>query len=149
MNVTEFEYGFKSVNGIIKKVYSLHEIPNIKQKCDVWNVLPVAYVRQYTMLKDKNKSKLFEEDIVKLEAFLQTQGDPHDPEGETFHYTYIGVVKYTPSLGFHLKIHTQYCEIKCEYVIPAKIKNIIQSRCERIGNIFENAELLTKPLNFN
>ena len=28
----KFEYGFESVNGIVKKKYYLHEIPNIKEK---------------------------------------------------------------------------------------------------------------------
>ena len=57
-----FEYGFESVNGIVKKQYYLHEIPNIAKKCDVWDMLPLAYVRQYTGLKDKNGKKIFEYD---------------------------------------------------------------------------------------
>lgn len=48
----KFEYGFDSVNGVVKKVYALSEIPNIKDKCDVWGVLPLLYVRQFTGLKD-------------------------------------------------------------------------------------------------
>lgn len=65
----KFEYGFNSVNGIVKKKYYLSEIPNIKEKCDVWNVLPIKYVRQSTGLKDKIGIEIFEGDLVQHDSW--------------------------------------------------------------------------------
>ena len=44
MREIKFEYGFDSVNGVVKKVYALSEIPNIKDKCDVWNILSTILI---------------------------------------------------------------------------------------------------------
>jgi len=70
-----FEYGFQSVNGIVKKVYAISEIPNIAKKCDVWNVLPIVYVRQFTGLTDKNGVKIFEGDVCEFikDGFLREE----------------------------------------------------------------------------
>jgi uncharacterized phage protein (TIGR01671 family) len=65
MRQLKFEYGFKSVNGIVKKTYYLSEIPNIAEKCDVWGILPIMYIRQYTGCKDENGTYIYEGDIFK------------------------------------------------------------------------------------
>ena len=110
----KFEYGFQSVNGIVKKVYHLHEIPNIKEKCDVFNVLPIVYVRQFTGLKDKNGKEIYEGDIVK----------------SVYGNGYI-VFEY---IGFAIK---SIGSESIDFEFPSFYLN-----CEIIGNIYENPELL-------
>ena len=67
----KFEYGFESVNGIIKKVYHLHEIPDVKDKCDVWGVLPLVYIRQFTKVKDEDGVDIYEGDKLDNEEVVK------------------------------------------------------------------------------
>lgn len=62
----KFEYGFESTNGIVKKKYTLSEIPRIKHKCDVWDILPLAYSRPFIGELDKNKKEIYLGDIIKF-----------------------------------------------------------------------------------
>lgn len=111
----KFEYGFNSVNGIVKKKYYLHEIPFMHDKCDVWQMLPVVYVRQFTGLKDKHNKEIYEGDICK-------------------HNEDIAEIKYWEGAFIFNKyaIHNY------------SLTNFACCRTfEVIGNIYENPDLLT------
>ena len=125
----KFEYGFESVNGIVKKVYALSEIPNIKEKCEVWNVLPIVYVRQFVELFDNNGYEFLDGDIFKL---------THKEK------EYIRVIKWNSNNAcfssasiFNLKKDDYYdiwTDLTFDYLTKFK--------CEKIGNIYENKDLL-------
>lgn len=120
----KFEYGFESVNGIVKKVYYLHDIPNIKNKCDVWDILPLKYVRQFTGLTDKNGKECYEGDLSIIE------GNLCEVKFGTFF-----------TCGWDFKIIGKMGS----YNMGDVCRNFNSKGCkdfEIIGNIFENPELL-------
>lgn len=115
----KFEYGFNSVNGIVKKKYYLHEIPFMHDKCDVWQMLPVLYVRQFTGLKDELQNDIYEGDILDF---------PFE----------IGIA-YVINDGFRFAVKSpgsEAIDYEGEYVLQ---------HTRIIGNIYENPELLFTP----
>lgn len=119
MGDIKFEYGFDSVNGIVKKRYHLHEIPNIKDICDVWNILPLVYVIQYIGRKDIYDKEIYSGFIIKngLSGTWLVQ------ELSNGYFSLLGICdKYKDK----------------EFDISA-----LNNNCEIIGNKFENPELLT------
>ena len=115
----KFEYGFNSVNGIIKKKYFLHEIPFMHEKCDVWNVLPLFYARQFTGLKDKNGKEIYEGDIDNKKR----------------------VCLYFPNLGSFGFKNPKYAPVTF-------LGQFIDRNQFVIGNIYENPELLDNSVPF-
>lgn len=150
----KFEYGFESVNGIVKKSYALSEIPNIKEKCDVWNDLPIVYVRQFTGLKDKNGKEIYHKDRIRFTInFSDENARAYWSEdcfiGEVYWKDYGWSVNnisfekmYDQDYVFRMqdrdfdkRLLDRYSKIRvCEF---NEISNI-----EVIGNIYENPELI-------
>ena len=130
----KFEYGFESINGIIKKRYYLHEIPDIQKKCDVFNILPLIYVRQFTGSKDKNDKEIYEGDIVRIlytDWMSKSESDERTMQQYLIDISNIGVIEFNED-RFSVKIENKYNSI-----FPGRYGYI-----EVIGNIFENPELL-------
>lgn len=132
MEQIKFEYGFESVNGIVKKKYFLHEIPFLKEKCDVWNVLPIVYVRQFTGLQDKKEVDIYEGDVLEFKNELGKHNlhKVFRVEG--------GLVINSHKDDFY-KESTPFWEACSDMQTIGWIK-----QCEIIGNIHENPELLNK-----
>jgi uncharacterized phage protein (TIGR01671 family) len=134
MRVIKFEYGFQSQNGIVKKVYELSQIPKIAEICDVWNELPIVYVRQFTGLVDKNGVEIY-------------KGDKCDWDGKkvliswcnqsaSFVMTWKKVFKYDGGFktnNYRNPLLATYGDDDGKY---------IHEYLEVIGNIHENKELI-------
>jgi uncharacterized phage protein (TIGR01671 family) len=118
MREIKFQYGFNSVNGIVKKVYYLHEIPFMHDKCDVWNILPLVYVHQFTGLKDKNGLDIYQNDI--------------------FHCNKVNYVLKYLTCGGAYTVHN----IKDDS--DERFLHHCNTQIEVIGNIYETPELLNK-----
>ena len=104
-------------------------------------------VGQYTGLTDKNGRKIFEGDIVRQDysKTINTRYD-HDTLGfidsESIDGHHIGVVKISPQKGVGMRNPMSYnysddTKRKVKYFV-----NVCCYRCEVIGNIHDNPELL-------
>lgn len=136
----KFEYGFESVNGIIKKVYNLSEIPNIKEKCDVWNVLPIVYVREFSNKIDKNGKELFDGDIVRIlytDWPSKSNNDPRTLKQYLIDIARVGEIVFNDN-SWEIKTYSKkYDDYNFSSISPGKFGYI-----EKLGTKHENPELL-------
>jgi uncharacterized phage protein (TIGR01671 family) len=135
--------------------------------CDLLKETDTFKIMQYIGRKDKNGTEIYEGDVVRyFTTYFQHQSsgemfgtEPHmefDCGGE-MHRKYEGVIKFFPSTGFilaNVKVYECPSEGDCPHTIKGdeweytskqstKIMSCTKERCEIIGNIHENPELLS------
>lgn len=97
---------------------------------------------QYTGLTDKNGNKIWENDIVKQSFYKIVNFE----FVEELSGCEIGGVVIIPTKGTCMKNPLQYLEVNGEieknFEKTKMYKGVCQYRCEVIGNIFDNPELL-------
>jgi hypothetical protein len=133
----EFVYG--SLRQEQKDLPDTHLIYTIEG--DIVPIIPESQ-GQFIGNSDKEGNRLFEDDYCEIEAFWQ-EGNSFDGNDEDNHVTDFGVIKYTPSGGFYLKVEKRFNEISGIFEIAPDYKPIVFSRIKRLGNIHENPLLST------
>ena len=104
-------------------------------------------VGQYTGLTDKNGTKIFEGDIVRQD-YSKTVNVMYDPDtlgfidSEGIDGHHIGVVKITASCGACMRNPMSYDVVEDNDRKVNGYVNVRGYRCEIIGNIHDNPELL-------
>lgn len=134
MKDIKFKYGF-SGDKIIKRYYFLHEIPNIKYTCDVWNLYPVLFISRYTGINYKDGFEMYEGDIVEYDCNFDPEIDSineYDPK--------IYVVKWTNDC-YSGKWGWDLVDVNGD-VREYYYGGFDVTKCVLIGNIYENPELL-------
>jgi len=137
MSEIKFEYGFSSVNGLVKKVYSLSEIPFMHDKCDVWQILPAVYVRRFIGLKDRNGKDIYEGDILEFSDKWEWYRSSY---GIKMHFAQGEELKKLKEAYDKEPMERRTVEIPSDY--EWLLSSEIQSYWQVIGNIYENPELL-------
>ena len=93
---------------------------------------------QFTGLKDKNGVEVFENDIVEMRSEYGNSDDDY----RDFDLTYTGRIVVLPSLGVCIRNPKIFNHITGKTSTYSGYKTIAAYRSVKIGNIYENPELL-------
>ncbi|MED1948977.1 YopX family protein [Brevibacillus centrosporus] len=102
-------------------------------------ILKSVRLRQFTGLCDKNGKEIYEGDILK-QMYRAESGSYDDRISHEGHH--VGPVVITASKGVCMKNPLCYSVETDETSRSKQYKNVASYRCEVIGNIYENPELL-------
>lgn len=92
---------------------------------------------QFTGLKDKNGTEIYEGDIVEFNGLYEIKFGEHGvPNAETGSYQDLAT-------GFYFKAQHDLKDIK-PFSLDIPLNRLYASECEVLGNIFENPELLER-----
>lgn len=113
---------------------------------DITNAVEVLF---FTGLKDKNGKEIYEGNVIKQEytAIIKTDYDPVsygliDQETEEGHH--IGEVVIIASKGVCMRKPLRYSLEDDKTEISNQYKNVAGYRCEVIGNVYDNPDLIQK-----
>lgn len=98
---------------------------------------------QFTGILDLNGQEVYEDDIVKVNVNVMTSGHPYTGDDEWIDNDYYAVVKFQPSKGFFGKVFKTVDLLDGQKVIMPRHVRLASYRTEKLGNIYENQELLT------
>lgn len=108
---------------------------------EFWRKVDPQTVGQYTGLKDSKKNEIYEGDIVK-QVFHAEIGHVHDGTAMTYDGHHIGEVIITAYKGVCMRNPLCWSEETDETIKTNQYKNVAGYRCEKIGNRWDNPELL-------
>lgn len=100
---------------------------------------------QFTGILDLNGQEVYEDDIVKVNVNVMTSGHPYTGDDEWIDNDYYAVVKFQPSKGFFGKVFKVVDLLDGQKVIMPRHVRLASYRTKKLGNIYQNPELLTKP----
>lgn len=150
----EWIYGLLTIDDFmttdgIERAYCIKEVPSNRGDSFNWVKVDSKTVGQYTGLNDKNDKKIFEGDIVQYNTYDDFDCHSIVEFGEYKQDGSAGEYGGRDCIGFYVKVNNFTCPDWCEdepecfpYYMWQQNVLEVASKCEIIGNIYDNPELI-------